>query len=92
MSNQLQKVLSHTMKEYEMPKRIFEINPHAGLITRLCDLSSNSDNDEFIRDCGRQLYANSLILDGLIPDVEETTTRSLRFMEELARSKSSIVI
>ena len=92
MSNQLQKVLSHTMKEYEMPKRIFEINPHAGLITRLCDLSSNSDNDDFIRDCGRQLYANSLILDGLIPDVEETTTRSLRFMEELARSKSSIVI
>ncbi|HEY0984043.1 MULTISPECIES: molecular chaperone HtpG [unclassified Schlesneria] len=92
MSNQLQKVLSHTMKEYEAPKRIMEVNPHAALVTRLCDLSSNSENDEFIRDCGRQLYANALILDGLIPDVEETTTRSLRFMEELARSKSSIVL
>lgn len=92
MSNQLQKVLSHTMKDYEPPKRIMEINPHAAFISRLCDLSANSDNDEFIRDCGRQLYANSLILDGLIPDVEETTNRSLRFMDELARSKSSIVI
>jgi molecular chaperone HtpG len=92
MSNQLQKVLSHTMKDYEAPKRIMEINPHAALVTRLCELSGNSDNDEFIRDCGRQLYANALILDGLIPDVEETTTRSMRFMEELARSKSSIVV
>ena len=25
----LQKVLSHTMKDYEEPKRIMEINPHA---------------------------------------------------------------
>ena len=92
MSNQLQKVLSHTMKEYEMPKRIMEVNPHSTLIARLCELSGNSDNDDFIRDCGRQLYANALILDGLIPDVEETTSRSLRFMEELARGKSSIVV
>ncbi len=92
MSNQLQKVLSHTMKDYEAPKRIMEVNPHAGLVERLCELSGNSDNDEFIRDCGRQLYANALILDGLIPDVEETTNRAMRFMEELARSKSSIVL
>ena len=69
-----------------------EINPHSALITRLCELSGNSDNDDFIRDCGKQLYANALILDGLIPEVEETTNRSLRFMEELARGKSAIVV
>ncbi len=92
MSNQLQKVLSHTMKDYEAPKRIMEINPHAALVGRLCELSSNSDNDEFIRDCGRQLYANALILDGMIPDIEETTTRSMKFMDELARTKSAIVL
>jgi molecular chaperone HtpG len=80
------------MKGYESPKRIMEVNPHAGLVVRLCELSNNSDNDEFIRDCGRQLYADALILDGIIPDVEEVTTRSLKFMEELARSKSGIVI
>ena len=92
MSNQLQKVLSHTMKDYEAPRRIMEVNPHAQLVARLCELSNNTDNDEFIRDCGRQLYANALILDGLIPDVEETTTRSMKFMEELARSKTAIVV
>jgi molecular chaperone HtpG len=92
MSSQLQKVLSHSMKEMEVPKRIMEVNPHAALIGRLCELSSNSDNDDFIRDCGRQLLANALILDGMIPDVEETTNRTLRFMEDLARGKSSIVV
>ena len=92
MSNQLQKVLSHTMKDFEAPKRIMEVNPHASLVERLCELSNNSDNDDFIRDCGRQLFADALILDGIIPDVEDTTARSMRFMEELARSKSSIVL
>lgn len=92
MSSRLQQVLGQTMREFEQTKRVMEINPHAALITRLCELSANSDNDDFIRDCGRQLYANAQILDGLIPDVEDTTSRSLRFMEELARSKSAIVV
>lgn len=90
MSSQLQKVLSSTMKGFEMSKRVLEVNPHASLVSRLCELAGNSDNDEFIRDCGRQLYADSLLLDGLVPDAEETTRRSLKFMEELSRTKSVI--
>jgi molecular chaperone HtpG len=91
MSSQLQNVLKHSMKEFEMPKRILELNPHAPLINRLCELTANPDNDDFIRDCGRQLFADAQILDGLVPDVEETTRRSLRFMEELANSRKMIV-
>ncbi len=91
MSSQLQNVLRHSMKEFEMPKRILELNPHAPLITRLCELTANPANDDFIRDCGRQLFANAQILDGLVPDVEETTTRSLRFMEELSRMRTAIL-
>ncbi len=91
MSSQLQKVLSQTMKGFESPKRVMEVNPHAPLVTRLCELATNSQNDEFIRDCGRQLFTNALIIDGLIPDVEETTARSVRFMEDIARTRSAIV-
>ncbi|MFO1044224.1 MAG: molecular chaperone HtpG [Planctomycetaceae bacterium] len=92
MSSRLQQVLGQTMRDFEQTKRVMEINPHAALVNRLCELSQNSDNDEFIRDCGKQLFANAQILDGMIPDVEETTSRSLRFMEELARNKSAIVV
>jgi len=91
MSSQLQKILSQTMQAFELPRRIMEVNPHAPLIVRLCELSSNPQNDEFIRDCGRQLHTNALILDGLIPDGEDATARSLRFMEELSRTRSAIV-
>lgn len=91
MSSQLQKVLSTTMKGFEMSKRVFEVNPHARLTERLCELAGNPENDEFIRDCGRQLYSDALLLDGLIPDAEEVTNRSLRFMEELSRTRSVIV-
>lgn len=91
MSSQLQKVLSTTMKGFEMSKRVFEVNPHARLTERLCELAGNPENDEFIRECGRQLYSDALLLDGLIPDAEEVTNRSLRFMEELSRSRPVIV-
>lgn len=92
MSSRLQQVLGQTMRDFGQEKRVMEVNPQSALVKRLCEISSNSDNDDFIRDCGRQLYANAQILDGLIPDVEETTSRSLKFMEELARSKSAIVM
>ena len=92
MSSRLQQVLGQTMRDFEQTKRVFEVNPQAALIRRLCELSGNSDNDEFVRECGRQLFANAQILDGLVPDVEDTTSRSLRFMEELARGKSAIVV
>lgn len=92
MSSRLQQVLGQSMREFETTKRVMEVNPQAALIQRLCALSANSEHDDFIRECGRQLYANAQILDGMVPDVEETTTRSLRFMEELARTKSSIII
>lgn len=91
MSNQLQKVLNQSMQSFEAPARILEVNPHAALVERLCELSANSENDEFIRDCGRQLFADALIIDGIIQDAEDVTTRSLRFMEELSRSRTSIV-
>jgi molecular chaperone HtpG len=92
MSGRLQQVLGQSMREFEQTKHVMELNPQSNLITRLCELSNNSDNDEFIRDCGRQLFANAQILDGLIPDVEDTTGRTLRVMEDLARSKSAIVV
>lgn len=92
MSGRLQQVLGQTMKEFQSTKRVMEVNPHSGLIGRLCELSNNSDNDEFIRDCGRQLYTNAQILDGLIPDAQDSTARSMRFMEELAKTKSAIIV
>lgn len=91
-SRLLQQVLQQQSRDFPVSKPVLEVNPHAGLIGRLCDLSNNPDNDEFIRDCGRQLFANAQLLDGLNADPQATADRMLRFMEDLAKSKSSIIV
>lgn len=89
-STTMQKVLQLQMPDFEMSKMILEINPKASLITRLCELSVNPDNADFIKTCGQQLYANAMISAGLAPDPQETSNRVQDFMLQLAQQRSSI--
>ena len=91
MSTQLQKILQMTNKEAEFGKRILEINPRHPLVQRLCKLSANSQNVEFIRHCGAQLYANALLMEGLPPDLDSMIDRTESFMKELAEKRTSII-
>lgn len=91
-SRLLQQVIKQQTKDYQVAKPILDVNPHAALISRLCELTNNPEHDDFIRECGRQLFANAQLLDGLNPDPQATAMRMLRFMEDLARSKSSIIV
>lgn len=91
------RLLQHVLQQqqsrgHEVAKPVLEVNPQSPLIGRLCELARNSDHDEFVRDCGRQLFANAQLLDGLNADPHATAERMLRFMEDLARSKSSIIV
>jgi molecular chaperone HtpG len=89
-STTMQKVLQLQMPDFAMSKMILEINPKATLITRLCELSVNPDNAEFIKTCGQQLYANAMISAGLAPNPQETSNRVQDFMLQLAQQRSSI--
>jgi len=88
----LQQVLKQQSQGYDVAKPILEINPQSALIARLCELANNPEQDEFIRNCGQQLFANAQLLDGLNPDPQATASRMLHFMEDLARSKSAIIV
>ncbi|HEX6987524.1 MAG TPA: molecular chaperone HtpG, partial [Planctomycetaceae bacterium] len=66
-SASLQKVLSMTHAGFEPPKRVLEVNPGNALVRRLAELAANEQNHGFVRDCGRQLYANALLLSGIAP-------------------------
>ncbi len=91
-SRLLQTVISQQMKEFPRSKPVFEVNPRSGLIRRLAELSVNSANDDFIRNCALQLFAGAQLLDGLNPDPQETATRMQQFMEELAETKTTIIV
>lgn len=91
-SRLLQTVIRQQMKEFPQSKPVFEVNPRSAFIRRLAELSINSANDDFIRDCAHQLFAGAQLLDGLNPDPQDTAVRMQRLMEDLAQTKSSIIV
>lgn len=90
-STAMQKVLQVNMPDFEMSKMILEINPKSDLVRRLCELSTNDDNADFIRTCGQQMHSNAMIMAGLAPNANEMAQRVQNFMMELASKKSSII-
>ena len=90
-SMQLQRVINASHKDAEFPKRILELNPQAGLIVRLTQLTSNPENEPFIADCARQLFTNAMLLEGYVPDPEAAVDRMNRMLAEAAQSRTSIV-
>lgn len=91
MSTTMQKVLQMNTPDFELSKMILEINPQAPLVARLCEIAANDVNADFIRNCGRQLHANALVLAGLAPDGNALAERTQEFMLSLAADRSSII-
>jgi molecular chaperone HtpG len=92
MSTTMQRVLRMNTPDFEMAKMILEINPKSSLIRRLSEIAENPTNADFIRDCGRQLHANAMIMAGLAPDGNEMASRLQNFMLQLAQQRTSIII
>lgn len=91
MGTQLQKIMKMTTKDFEMTKRILEVNPSSRLIKRLCELSANPDQSSFVQECGKQLYANALLMEGILPDPQDIVSRMQGFMDQLADKRSPII-
>ena len=92
LSAQLQRLLKQNNRDVPVSRRILEVNPDAPLILRLVQLSGNPGNEPFIRDCGRQLWANTMILEGETAEPEEMVARVQSLMEQAAQAKTSIIV
>ncbi len=92
LSLQMQRLLKQNNREFPASKRILEVNPEAALIRRLTMLSANADHAPFIKECARQLWANTLILEGETAEPEEMVARVQSLMEQAAQAKSSIIV
>jgi molecular chaperone HtpG len=91
LSTQMQRILKLADKNFQATARVLEINPSAPLIRRLASLAANPDHEGFIKQCALQLWANSLLLEGTLPEPEATVQRNQSFMEEAAEKRSPIV-
>ncbi len=91
LSAQMQKMMMFANKEFELPKRIFELNPKAKLVRRLGDLSANPSHEEFIGRIGEQLFLSSLLLEGMLLEPEGLAEGMQALMEEAAQARSPII-
>ncbi len=91
-STQMQRLMKLANKDLPELSRILEINPSSPLIRRLCRLSANPEHDAFIKQCGLQLWANALILEGSTPDPEDLVSRVQGFMDEAAEKRSPLIL
>jgi len=92
LSTQMQRILKMANKDFTESGRIFEVNPSAPFIRRLCHLSANDQHHPFIKQCGLQLWSDAMILEGVTPEPEDLVARIQSFMTEAAEKRSPLIL
>ncbi|MFN8597139.1 MAG: molecular chaperone HtpG [Anaerolineae bacterium] len=83
----MQRVKRMLGQDYEVPKKIMEINRGHALIADMTTLIKTGANDALLDACIHQLYESSLLLEGLLPNPAEMVPRIQQLMEAAVRTK-----
>ena len=78
MNPELQRVYKYLGKEYEVPKKILELNPSHGILKKLLKLESDSPLQAVIIE---QIYDSALLVEGLHPDPSSIAPRVQQIIE-----------
>jgi molecular chaperone HtpG len=83
----MQRVRRMLGQDYEVPKKIMEINRGHALIADMASLAKTGANDALLEACIHQLFESSLLLEGLLPNPAAMVPRIQQLMEAAAKSK-----
>ena len=75
---EMQRVYRYLGKDYEIPRKVLELNPHHAMLRRLAALPEDNPLAEAAIE---QIYENALLLEGLHPNPASMTERIQRLME-----------
>jgi molecular chaperone HtpG len=78
MNPELQRFYKYLGKEYEIPKKILELNPSHTILKNLLKLESSSDLQTAIIE---QIYDSALLVEGLHPDPSSMVSRVQQIIE-----------
>jgi molecular chaperone HtpG len=78
LNPELQRVYKYLGKEYEIPKKILELNPSHIVLKNLLDIDSASELQTLIIE---QIYDSALLVEGLHPDPSSMAARVEQIME-----------
>jgi molecular chaperone HtpG len=83
-SVQMERMMRMMDQEFQASKRTLEINLRHPLIKNLSALVQKSKSDPFLEDAVEQLYANALLVEGLLENPVEMLPRVNRFLADAA--------
>ncbi len=75
---ELQRVYKYLGKEYEIPKKVLELNPSHAILKDLLKLETGSELQNIIIE---QIYDSALLVEGLHPDPSSMAARVQQIME-----------
>lgn len=84
---EMQRVYRFLNREYEIPKRILEINRNHPLVVNLAHLVTEQPQDPLIDLAIEQLFESALVQEGLHPDPAKMLPRIEKLMEAAAESR-----
>jgi molecular chaperone HtpG len=76
-------------REFEIPKRILELNPRHPLIQNLASLITDAPQDPVIDAVVLQLFENQLLVEGLHPNPVEMVPRLHQVLEAATARRAS---
>ncbi len=75
---ELQRVYKYLGKEYEVPKKVLELNPSHVILKKLLDVDPASELQTLIME---QIYESALLVEGLHPDPSSMAARVQKIIE-----------
>ncbi len=81
----LQRVYKYLGKEYEIPKKVLELNPSHTILKDLLKLDTNSELQNIIIE---QIYDSALLVEGSHPDPSSMASRVQQIMEAALKKKA----
>jgi molecular chaperone HtpG len=75
---ELQRVYKYLGKEYEIPKKVLELNTSHNILKNLLNLDADSELQNIIIE---QIYENALLVEGIHPDPSSIASRVQQIME-----------
>jgi molecular chaperone HtpG len=78
LNQEMQRVYRLLNREFEVPKKVLEINPRHPIMVRLNTLAADSPLNALITE---QVYEDALLIEGLHPDPASMIARIQKLME-----------
>lgn len=88
-NREMERIYRYLDQNYEVPKRILEVNRSHPLVADLAHLIASRPDDPFINLAIEQLYESALVQEGLHPNPAQMLPRIQQLLELTANSKSA---